>query len=253
MIKTLALACAITIFLALTACASANELTDANETYPHPFAGALAEFFVDIAPVPAWATPAPYHTISMPFSTHAILVDVDSSGTQGMLASKWTTDVQRYLPHSGAEYLLVQRLFLLDSNGQVRQVAFDNMAITPAGRLVITNGVDIRGASMTAYTLLDFTSGQLTPVISIMRTAYGHWEYSGIEGSVWVSYGEDDTYAVNHHTGDFWSRDTTQDQALTNAQFHALLIEHGLHNGANPFIWEWPDQSSSILLSDILD
>jgi len=230
-----------------------NDTSSASDT-PHPFADALSEFFVNLAPVPEWALPSPENTHTMPFITHAMLVDVDGNGTQGMLASKWTTDVQRYLPASSAESLLVHRLFLLDGN-QVRPVALDNIAVTPAGRLITMSGVDGQGISMSAYTLLGFSNGQLAPVKSIMRTAYGHWErqLTG-EGSdnfmmyyfVWVSSGEDDTYAINYHTSEFWNRDAGQDLPLTNAGFHEVMTRYGLH-GTNPFIWELPDQTDRIL------
>lgn len=207
----------------------------------HPFANALSDFFVNLAPVPEWAAQLPEQ---MHFSTHAILVDVDGNGTQGMLASKWTSDVQQYLPHSSAESLLVHRLFLLAGN-QTRPVDLHNMAVTRAGRLITTNGADGQGASMSAYTLLGFTDGQLTPVKSIMRTAYGHWEYH-IE-MVWVSSGEDDTYAVNYHTTEFWERGWEQDQPLSHTEFHELLVRYGLNYGANPFIWQLPDETNAIL------
>jgi len=204
---------------------TAND-TPTTSVTSHPFADALSEFFINIAPVPEWALLTPYHTVTMSVSTHAILVDVDGNGTQGMLASKWTTDVQRYLPHSSAESILVHRLFLQSPNGQTRPIALDNMAVTPAGRLVTTSAADGQGISMSTYTLLDFNNGQLTPVKSIMRTAYGHWEYHGV--STWVASGEADSYAVNHHTSEFWSRSIEQDQPLTHAEFHQLLATHGL-------------------------
>ena len=209
----------------------------------HPFAGALSEFFVGLAPVPEWALPAPYNTVTMPFVTHAMLVDVDGSGTLGMLASKWTLEVQRYLPHSSAQSLLVHRLFLLD-NGQILTFALENIAVTPSGRLVTMGGVDGQGISMSAHTLLEFNNGQLAPVKSIMRTAYGHWEYHLVE--VWVASGEDDTYAINYHTTEFWRRDAEQDQPITNAEFHELMTRYGLNN-ANPFFWEFPDETNAIL------
>jgi len=166
---------------------SANDTPTASAN-PHPFANALSEFFVNIAPVPDWALPSPEHSITMPFSTHAMLVDVDGNGTQGMLASKWTTDVQRYRPHSSAESLLVHRLFLL-ANNQARPIALDNIAVTPTRRLITMSGVDGQGISMSAHTLLGFNNNQLTPVKSIVRTAYGHWEYHGVE--TWVASGEE--------------------------------------------------------------
>ena len=209
---------------AITAPPSTNNIPSAAAPR-HPFAEALSDFFVNIAPVPEHAT-------TMPFSTHAILVDVDGNGTQGMLASKWTYDVQQYLPASSAESILVHRLFLLADN-QVRPIALDNMAVTPTGRLITINNVDGQGISMSAYTLLGFTNGQLTPVKSIMRTAYYH--------------GEEDSYAVNYHTSEFWSRDVEQDQPLTHAAFHQLLTIHDLHLGATPFVWEFPDQASRIV------
>jgi len=220
-----------------------------NESPPasanlHPFANALSEFFVNIAPVPEWALPSPENTHTMPFSTHAILVDVDSNGTQGMLASKWTTDVQRYLPGSSAESILVHRLFLLFPNNLTRPMELHNIAVTPARRLITMGGVDGQGISMSAYTLLEFNNNQLAPIKSIMRTAYGHWEYHGVE--TWVSAGVEDSYAMNYHTGEFWNRDWEQDQPLTHDEFHQMMTRYGLH-GANPFVWELPDETDQIL------
>ncbi|MCL2674876.1 MAG: hypothetical protein FWE92_06050, partial [Defluviitaleaceae bacterium] len=144
-------------------------------------------------------------------------------------------------------------------NGQVRSIELDNIAVTPAKRLITMSGVDGQGISMSAYTLLGLNNGQLSPVKSIMRTAYGHWErqLTG-EGSddfmmyyfVWVSSGEDDTYAVNYHSGEFWRRDAGQDLPLTGIGFHEVMTRYGLH-GANTFIWEHPDETNAILAMNL--
>ena len=222
----------------MAACASESTFEG-----PHPFANALSEFFVNLAPVPEWALPSPEHAITMPVSTHAILIDIDGGDTQGMLASKWTTDVRRYLPYSSAESLLVHRVFLL-ANNQVRPIALENIAVTPTKRLITMSGVDGQGISMSAYTLLGFNNGQLTPIKSIMRTAYGHWEYHDV--AVWVASGEEDSYAVNYHTSEFWNRNIEKDQPLTHDEFHQQMTRYGLH-GAIPFVWELPDETDEIL------
>jgi len=210
--------------------------------FANPFASALSGFFANVTQAPDWAVvPEAIHAMSA--STHAILVDVDGNGTQGMLASKWTTDVQRYLPASSASSTFVQRVFLLVNN-QTRQVALDNMAVSSAGRLITISGVDGQGISMRAYTLLGLNNGQLTPIKSIAITRYGHWEYHGVES--WVSTGEADSYFVNYHTNEFWNRDAAQDQAITYAEFNQLLTRYGLHD-TSYLVWELPDETNAIL------
>ena len=213
----------------------------------HPFAAALSEFFANTTHAPEWAL-VPDATHIMSNSTHAILVDVDGNGTQGVLASKWTTDVQRYLPASSAESIFVQRLFLL-ANNQVRQIELDNMAVTQAGRLITISSVDGQGISSRAHTLLGFNNGQLTPVKSIAVTRYGEWHYP----HEWVSSGEANRYFVNYHTNEFWNRNAEQDQAITHAEFNELITRYGLHMigygtmGGFATVWELPDQTNAIL------
>ncbi|MCL2399536.1 MAG: hypothetical protein FWC91_07340, partial [Defluviitaleaceae bacterium] len=222
-------------------------------TAPHPFANALSEFFVNLAPVPDWVTPDT-NTVMQNSSTHAILVDVDGNGAQGMLASKWTTDVQHYIPHSSAESLFVQRLFLLAGN-QARPLIFDNMAVTPTGRLITMSNVDGQGILMRAYTLLGFNNGQLAPTKSIMVTEYGDWfryltgegnDYFMVYNFVWEPSGEENKYAINYHTGEFWSRNTEQDQSITHAAFNELMTQYGLHDTTG-FVWELQDETNAIL------
>jgi len=224
-----------------------------NETEPtnvHPFAYALADFFENVTEAPEWAlVPGASHV--MTDSTHAVLVDVDGNGTPGVVASKWTANVQRYLPGSSAESILAQRLFLI-SNNQVRQITLDNMAVSSTGRLLTISGVDGQGVSMRAYTLLGFNNEQLTPIKSVVRTRYGYWYYDGVQES-WVSSGEENSYFVNYHTNEFWNRNAEQDQEITYAEFNELISEYGLlvfgygALGGNAIVWDIADQTNTIL------
>jgi len=192
---------------------------------PHPFADALAGFFVNL-------TTAGWYG-GMPYSYHAVLVDVDGQGTPGVVASRWAFD-DRSHPFSFFNFLHIhpsneQRLFFMYGN-QLHE-AQGQWGVAPSGRLValaFTGACDIL---MTEYILLDIIDGQLVGVKSISNTE-----------QTWG----DNHYAVNYHINDFLASDFEQMQSLTRAEFDELMARYGLH-GTIANIWELPDDTYKVL------
>ncbi|MCL2873671.1 MAG: hypothetical protein FWE29_01940 [Defluviitaleaceae bacterium] len=214
-----------------------DPLTHESPSSLHPLAEALSEFFVNLAPVPYW------HPMSS--NSHAILVDVDGNGTQGVIAAKWSADRQHYLPNStGDDPIFVQRFFLL-SNNHARPVDLNtNFAVTPNRRLIGMSNADGQGISLRAYTLFNFVDGNLVPTKSISATEY--WRR---EGYGYHPNHDGNSYLVNYHTADFpdfWNRNHEQDQTITHEEFNELLIRYGLHDTITSF-WELPDDTAAIL------
>ena len=227
----------------------------------HPFAIVLSEFFVNLAPQPYFEpsdfsldwTPWLY-----PYSSHAILVDLDGNGTQGMLAAKLSDDWRRYAPFAMyPDPIFVHRLFMLygdevitvyfhqwpDQAAAGRTAYFFHMAgVTPAGRLVLMPSAAICGFASWAYTLLELSGGYLTPVKSISVDETSPWD-----GYRYVHDPGLNEYRLSYHTEDFWQRDREQDIPLTYEEFHELLILYGLH-GTTFNVWELPDETDAILL-----
>ena len=126
--------------------------------YRHPFAITLAEFFADAAPVPEDAT--------FPFSTHAVLVDMDGNGTQGVIASRLTNN------QWGGFFL--QRLFYI-YDGELHS-QYNHMTVTPGGRLVLIDNVSMSGLSQYTYILMEFIDGEHTPVVAVSVEEWS-WSY----------------------------------------------------------------------------
>jgi hypothetical protein len=172
----------------------------------------------------------------MPYSTHAVLVDIDGNGTQGMVASKWV-EGQHQNPHRR------QYLFWL-CNGELRQqtFGFERFGISSTGRLVF---IDVDGAcniSLYTYTLFDFVDGELS-LVKIMN----RWEYWAL-GWMLEDYCDPDylhifgsEYALRTYTNDrVWEM-----VSLTHEEFDEMLTQHGLHETKDT--WELPDETQAIL------
>jgi len=197
-------------------------------TVPHPFIGALAGFFVNLT-TPGWYW-------DMPYSYHAVLVDVDGQGTPGVVASRWAFDGDRSNPLSsgwGSIFIhpnFTQTLFFIYDN-QLHEVYGRQWGVTPSGRLV---AISIDGASditITDYMLLDVNDGRLVGVKSI-----------SISEHTW----SDNHYSVNYHINEFLTRDFEQSQSLTPAEFDELMNSYGLY-GTNINLWELPNDTYRIL------
>jgi len=193
---------------------------------PHPFASALASFFVNLTTAGEWWMP--YN------SYHAVLVDVDGQGTLGVVASRWAFDCDRHNPLTSWDSISIhpsftQRLFFIYDN-QLHELD-GQWGVTPSGRLVallFTGACDIL---MTEYILLDVNDGGLNGVksISITEQTWG-----------------DNYYSVNYHVNEFFMSDFEERQSLTRTEFDEMMDRYGLH-GTNIHLWELPDNTYEIL------
>jgi len=199
---------------------------------PHPFAEVLSHFFVNLS------TPPYFHQHEP--SYHAILVDLDGSGTQGMIASKWSSDRQRYHPYSPMfGPVFVQKLFYMYDN-QLHEIN-GGWNVTSERRLVTITGANGQGMSTKAYTLYDFVDGDVIPIKSISVTEYLRLDWYGFQPDH-----DGNSYLLSYHTGvDFWNRDWEQDQPLTHEAFNEIMTRYGLQDAAD--LWEWPDETHAIM------
>jgi len=200
-------------------------ITSAN---PHPFADALASFFVNLT------TSGYLGYGGMPYSYHAVLVDVDGRGTPGVVASRWTFDGDRSYPFSFSNFISIhpnfsQRLFFMYDN-QLHEVD-GQWGVTPSGRLVALSFDGACDIAMTTYTLLDVNDGLLVgeKAISITDQTWG-----------------DNHYSVNYHINEFFMSDFEQSQSLTRAEFDEMMDRYGLY-GTRINLWELPDDTYRIL------
>jgi len=153
----------------------------------HPFADALTSFFVNLTTAGDWG---------MPYSYHAVLVDVDGQGTPGMVASRWTFEGDRNYLFSFSDFISIypnfsQRLFFMYNN-QLHEVDGRQWGVTPSGRLV---AIMLDGACdifLLEYILLDVNDGRLVGQKSI---------------SFFEPTRGDNYYSVNYHLNEFFGRD----------------------------------------------
>jgi len=206
----------------------------------HPFATALSNFFADPIPTP---TAENLHWPYMPYSTHAIVVDIDGNGTQGVLASRWVQG-------QGSHYRFRQYLlWLCGDELHKASPAFAWFGITHTGRLVIMDEIGACNISVFTHTLLDFVDGELSNSKTIAMQQ--HWALG------WMLYDYDDpdylhifgTYYTlyTYASGNPWQ---TQNQVregvpMTYEEFDNIMTQYGLHNITN--VWELPDETQAIL------
>ena len=174
-------------------------------------------------------------------STQAILVDVDGSGTPGIIASKWS-----FLTDQGRPFF-TQRLFYIYDN----QLRHDHhppfaimFAVTSAGRLIAIDGADGQGVSMRTYTLLGIEDGIIIPAKSISVTEF--WRIDGYGVGVPEHLGDDENVYQLRYVDRNWTWDWEQDQPITHGEFHELITRYGLHNVIRD-LWELPDDTPAIL------
>ena len=194
---------------------------------PHPFADALASFFVNLTTAAEWFMP--YN------SYHAVLVDVDGQGTPGVVASRWAFDCDRHNPLTSWDSISIhpsfaQRLFFIYDN-QLHEVDGRQWGVTPSGRLVALSFTGASDILMTEYILLNVDDGRLVGVksISITEQTWG-----------------DNYYSVNYHIDEFFTSDFEQRQSLTRAELDEMMDMYSLH-GTSIHIWELPDDTYEIL------
>ena len=195
---------------------------------PHSFADALASFFVNL-------TTSGYFLGMMPYSYHAVLVDVDGQGTPGVVASRWFFDGDRRYPFAFSDFISIaprfeQKLFFIYDN-QLHEVTGRQWGVTPSGRLVALDFIGACDILMTDYILLNVDDGRLVGIKSISITE--------------MTWG-DNHYSVNYHINEFLMRDFEQSQSLTHAEFNELMNKHGLY-GTSINLWELPDDTYRIL------
>jgi len=197
-------------------------VTPAN---PHPFADALAGFFVNLTTAEDWG---------MPYSYHAVLVDVDGRGTPGVVASRWAFDGDRHYPFAFDGFISIhpsfaQRLFFIYDN-QLHEID-GQWGITPLGRLVALSFIGACDILMTEHILLDVNDGRLVGEKSI-----------SITDQTWG----DNYYSVNYHINEFLAGDFEHSQSLTHAEFDELMDRYGLY-GTTINLWELPDDTYRVL------
>jgi len=193
---------------------------------PHPFAEALTNFFVDLTTAAEWP--------GMPYSYHALLVDVDGKGTPGVVASRWTYG-DRGDPFSFSNFISIhphftQTLFFMYDD-ELQEVVWHRWGVTPSGRLVMLDMDGVCGVARTDYILLDVNDGRLVGVKAL---------------TAWILTWGDNDYAVNYNLGEFLVSGFEHMQQLTHKEFYELMRSYNLY-GTSPNIWELPDDTYTIL------
>lgn len=227
----------------LSACDSDTEVDEPDAT-PHMLAVALTDFFATAVtpPMPTPDEESHWHRDAiMPYSTHAVLVDIDGNGTIGVLASKWTDDWYSYFTFSMPNPAFVQRLFYIYDNRL--QSAETRFTVTPGGLLVLTDEAGMSGMNFRAYSLLGLINGTITP-----RLTFGITQWWPFDDYGWIPNADPyrREYMMTYYQSRVFERDWEQDIPLTGEQFHDLLAQHGLTEVlANA--WLLPDETASIL------
>jgi|GEM_PF-2531477 len=220
------------------------------ENYPDTppiveFATALTAFFADAIPSPH---PDGRHGW-MPYSTHAIFVDLDGRGTQGILASRWAVREN----HRGALHPWFQQNLFWFCGGELRKEpsnGLEEFGVTPAGRLVIMAIIGACNITQYSHTLLDFAAGELSFAKSVVRVE--NWSLGWMLGD----YDDPDylhihgnEYAVRTYTnGNPWQlqgRDW-ESTPITHEEFCDIMTRYGIH-GATTRVWEFSDETHAIL------
>ena len=194
---------------------------------PHPFADALTSFLVNL-------TTSGYG--GMPYSYHAVLVDVDGQGTPGVVASRWAFDGDRHYPFAFSNFISIhpnftQRLFFMCDN-QLREID-GQWGVTPSGRLVAISFDGACDILLTVYMLLNVNDGRMVGVKSISILE---------EFAVGESH-----YSVNYHINEFLINDWEQRQWITREEFNELMDKYGLY-GTRTNSWELLDDTYKILM-----
>ncbi|MCL2421163.1 MAG: hypothetical protein FWD03_04830, partial [Defluviitaleaceae bacterium] len=212
-----------------------------NEANYNPFASALYSFFADAIPAPAFED---FYGDFMPYSTHAVLVGLDSNGTQGVIASRW---VQGQHPRPRFEQYL---LWLC--NGELRKEApiFFRFNRTPAGRLVAMDEIGACNITVQLWTLLDFADGELSFTKAAAMREY--WALGWMLGD----YDDPDylhTFGTYYNlrtyiNGNPWDirYQVWEETPLTYEEFQDMMMQYGLHDITN-HVWQLPDQTQAIL------
>jgi len=205
--------------------------TDYQMDY-HPFARALAEFFEDAVPLPSGE--------DFPFSTHAILIDMDGNGTLGMVATKLTSWVDW---ESEVRYGFSQKLFYI-YNGELHNMDrwYGGLTVTPSGRLVFVDVANACNMSQELYTLTEFVNGELAPTVALfVYTGWYHgmdenknyvWDNSTtFERIVHLAYPTEKIICKEEHTFNSWElSDETFEQMrlLENDEIYETLSRYDL-------------------------
>ena len=215
-----------------------SEEEQLEEPSYHPFAKALAEFFVNLAPAPI---PDDDNWMLMPVSSYAILVDLDGNGNMGMLASAW----KHYDAYSSR---FEQYLFWIQ-DGELRSecALWPRFGITPAKRLVGMDQADMSNYSEFWYTLLDFVDDELSFIKTI--SVGEAWSFTGEEGNSPIQIDETSFFMRTYINGDpwrSWYREWGYVESITHDEFESFMTMYGLHD-ATTKLWEFPDETEAIL------
>jgi hypothetical protein len=208
-------------------------------------ATALTAFFTDAVSPPDSAHARGY-VYFMPYSSHAIWVDLDGNGTQGVLASAWKWEEGRR-----PDYFFEQYLFWFCGD-ELRKETLEftppKFGITPTGRLVVMDDVSFHNLTAdTSYTILDFVTGELrfTKTVNIAEYFTYTWELGEISGYEYLG----SEYAMRTYANGNpwqWQERICETSPITQEEFYDIMTQYGLF-GATTFVWELPDETQAIL------
>jgi len=212
----------------------------------YPFPVALTYLFANSAHVPNSDEYSGWRF--MPYSSHAVLVDLDGNGTQGVIASMW---VQRQGDwHQFKQYLL----WLY--NGELRKDTLEHgiFGISTKGRLVVVDSIGACNISLDTYSLLDFVDDELSFVKTI--TFLENWalgwmlgdfddpDYLHILGTEYGlrTYTNGNPWQSRYRIWESWESCPT-----SHEEFYDMMTLYGLHD-IIVNVWEMPDDTDTILL-----
>jgi len=206
-----------------------------------PLAALLLDFFADAIPAPT-----DWYGDVMPYSTHAVWVDLDGNGTVGVLASKW---IRTQNGHArDVQYVFWQRDGVW--HGEPLPTFFP-LKKTAEGRLMTYDSIGACNISFESWTVFDVVDGALIYTTAITKRYY--WSLG------WMLGDEDDPDYLHIHgtyytlrtyiNGDpSWQSHlrTWEEIPLDEADFHGEMARLGFRD-APRHVWLWPDASEMML------
>jgi len=232
----------------------------------HPFAMALSDFITDLIPAPIFEdfydydiqcsysdaftnlNPTPafagFFGHNMPYSSHAVMVDIDGNGTQGVLASRW---VQGQRQHYRFEQYL---LWLCGDELRKETLQFSRFGISQTGRLVALDILEACNISVFTYTLLDFVDGELSFIKTLAIQEYWAlgWMLGDYTDPDYLHAIRTDYYLHIYTNGNPW-RIRYRDwygHKITCEEFYDILTKYSLYD-VTIRVWGLPDETQAIL------
>jgi len=212
-----------------------------DEADYNPLASALYSFFEDAVHAPA---PEDFYGYFMPYSTHAIFVDLDGNGTQGVLASRWVQNQRSR--HSFEQYLL------WFCGGELRKESpmFFRFSVTPSGRLVMMDEIGACNIFVDLWALLDFVDGELAFIEGVsIRTSWAlGWMLEDYDDPDYLHIFGIYYNLITYTNGNPWESHSRswEETPITYEEFQEIMVRHGLHDAIS-HVWEFPDETQTIL------